>query len=242
MGCKVTLLILSIVFLQHLTWSQCYVATYSIETDYSHTEMPEHMKSKLQNVTRKNRTIYKIAASPTWSYEWVDSIAHLCNSESFKEEPKSILRSAGEASIDIVYSLLNSYHRYKVGNPAYHKHFSTIEASEDKNLSSQYFKMIDMESNDFVIFDSERPVLFNLKLIEQVPGMIVEAFIDDKHIHLLAVDSYRCEDLEDKIGFIEELHATEVDDEKDIDIRESMQENPANYISNTDFQCIDRFE
>lgn len=224
-----------------MIYGQCYTATYSITQDYSKQDIALDLKKKLSKNAQQNKEIYKLIQSSTHSSEWVDSIATICESGIFKIEPKVISKSNSNGTFHLVYDVASGKHCFAVQKPKYLDCWEITGPIIYGNSNDRYYRAQKAGSNDYVIFDSEVPVNHNVMLIQQIPGLVVEAFLHNAtRIVLLDFRSSSCSALNDYINQIEAANCIDVKYEEDIDIGAFI--NPfTDLISNKDFQCVQSF-
>ncbi len=218
----------------------CFSATYSLVTDYSQENLPLKLMKKISKVAGQNRLIYKIIQSPTHSFEKVDSIAHICGGSSIGVEPKEIIRRAGREAIYLLYSTKKDKKCFVVQEPKYLDAWKITGPVSYQGTDDRYFKATQENTTDYVIFNPNLPVPYNLKLIRNIPGLVVEANIGMQRMKLIEFKALPCAELTDRIEDFETVEKAKVKRVDDVDFRDFM--NPlTDQIRSDDFQCVQSF-
>jgi hypothetical protein len=219
---------------------QCYSASYSLVSDYTNEDLPLKMKKKLSKGAKQNKKIYKILQSSTYSFEQVDSIAHICGGQSIMVKPEVVIRTIGQESVDYFYYPQTEQKCYSVQEPEYLDGWKITGPISYENSDDRYFKALKENSDDYVIFDSNTPVSHNLKLIRGIPGLVVEASIGMQRIMLLDFKTSSCSDLADRMKQFQAIDREKVKRADHIDISDFL--NPfTDLINSDDFQCVESF-
>ncbi len=219
---------------------QCYSATYSLVSDYTNEDLPLKMKKKLSKGAKENKRIYKILQSSTYSFEQIDSIAHICGGQPIMVKPEIVIRAIGEKSVDYFYYPQREQKRYSVQEPEYLDDWKIMGSVSYKNSDDRYFKALKEDSDDYIIFDSNTPVTHNLKLIRGIPGLIVEASIGMQRMMLLDFKTSSCSDLTDRMKQFQAIEPEMVKRADHIDVSDFL--NPfTDLINSEDFECVESF-
>ncbi len=222
------------------TNDQCYTATYSLTSDYTHEDLPLAMKKRMSKAARQHKKIYKIVQSSTHSFEQVDSIAQICGGQPVMVKPEVIIRAIGQESADYFYYPKAEQKCYTVQEPEYLDDWKITGPIPYENTDDRYFKAVQENSDDYVIFDSNMPVSHNLKLIREIPGLVVEASIRTQRMVLLEFKASSCDDLAYRLKQSRETDREMVRQADDIDVNDFM--NPfTDLINSADFECVESF-
>jgi len=237
----ITLGLLALIFFgmrDKLNKEDYFVATYIIESDYSKEDLPSIMKNKLSLSSKQNRKIYKIVQSSALSFEMVDSIAHKCGGESIMIKPEVIIREKGLESVDYYYNTVNVQKRYSVQEPKYLDNWEISGPVAYQNSKDRYFRAVKENTNDYIIFDSMKPVSNNIMLIRGIDGLVVEALIGVNRIVLHESSTMSSSKLSSQIRQFQEVHRVNVRLEDHIDFSLLIGSH-AELTSSEDFICVE---
>jgi hypothetical protein len=221
---------------------QCFTATYSIVSDYSNTGWAPILIKTLSEETESNKIIYTISQSSTHSYEQVDSIAFICGGKPIGIEQKGIVRTKGQEAIDYFYYAADEPLSFSVLKPEYLDGWKITGPISFNGSEDRYFKAVKGDSDDYLIFDTNTPVPYNMKLITGIPGLVVEASIGRDRISLLDFKSSSCSYLNNKLSQVKSASRKEVQTAELIEKSDFMDiMSGKGYMRSNDFQCVESF-
>ncbi len=216
----------------------CFSASYSISLDYSNENLPLPLKKRIMKSMAKNKIIYKMIHSATNSYELADSIARTCDSNPIIFQAKVLIRAVEHQTVKILPGLKNINKCYEIQKPDYLDKWEISGPVAYRNTNNRYFKAIRKNTEDYVIFDAEVPTRFNIKLIENIPGLVVEALIGNEKIKLLEYKTISDDLLSRLVDKLSEVNCKKFQQQADLDTAENgiFDEN---MLKSNDFQCVE---
>ncbi len=232
-------LMILLTFVKPILKGQCISAIYQSTKDYIGERYSPQFKAIMNENANQQHVIYKILQTSKWSLEWPDSIAYACTKQNRSGLLNEIiLHDFYKQQTFFIFPLKIDTVYFKTNNPGYLQNWDAPLPVEYNGIKGRYFKLRDKANTNYVIFDPLVPSIINIKLLNGIPGLVVEAKINTLYFKLIEFNTLSCDIINEKLKHFNLERSKKISTRASLDV-DSFHNPWTDIMWNTDFKCID---